>query len=106
MSNANLSDADLSAAIFDGADLTATVVTGAIGNSMITRMSAISVQFEANQGELAANQSELAAAQLQLINEFTLTEIVDLRPGSTMIEIIDGYASLCMTLEESTDQIK
>ncbi|MFT6236208.1 MAG: hypothetical protein ACJAU9_001296 [Lentimonas sp.] len=30
---------------------------------------------------------------------------MDLRPGSALIEVIDGYATLCMALEESTDLI-
>ena len=34
---------------------------------------------------------------------YTLNQIRDLRPGSTMIEVVDGYAQLGLTLQESYD---
>ena len=38
-----------------------------------------------------------------LNNVYTLNQIRDLRPGSTMIEVVDGYAQLGLTLQESYD---
>ena len=35
-----------------------------------------------------------------LNNVYTLNQIRDLRPGSTMIEVVDGYAQLGLTLQE------
>ena len=34
---------------------------------------------------------------------YTINQIRDLRPGSTMIEVVDGYAQLGLTLQESYD---
>ena len=36
-------------------------------------------------------------------NVYTSDQIRDLRPGSTMIEVVDGYAQLGLTLQESYD---
>ena len=38
-----------------------------------------------------------------LNNVYTLNQIRDLRPGSTMIEVADGYAQLGLTLQQSYD---
>jgi hypothetical protein len=45
----------------------------------------------------------LSTLNFLLNNVYTLNQIRDLRPGSTMIEVVDGYAQLGLTLQESYD---
>ncbi len=45
----------------------------------------------------------LSTLNVLLNSVYTLNQIRDLRPGSTMIEVVDGYAQLGLTLQESYD---
>jgi hypothetical protein len=45
----------------------------------------------------------LSTLNVLLNSVYTLNQIRDLRPGSTMIEVIDGYAQIGLTLQESYD---
>ena len=45
----------------------------------------------------------LSTLNVLLNNVYTINQIRDLRPGSTMIEVVDGYAQLGLTLQESYD---
>ncbi len=50
-----------------------------------------------------AIQSQLES---QLANEFTLDEIVDLRPGSSLIEVADGNVTLSLIVQASTTLVE
>jgi hypothetical protein len=48
-------------------------------------------------------QNEYNSVVAQRDAKLTLAEVADLRPGSTMIEVKDGYATLRIELQESSD---
>ena len=48
----------------------------------------------------------MSTAQLQLANEYTLGEIADLRPGSSIIAIDNGAATITLEIEESADLVE
>jgi hypothetical protein len=51
-----------------------------------------------------SNEADASSTLNVLLNNvYTLNQIRDLRPGSTMIEVVDGYAQLGLTLQESYD---
>ena len=51
-----------------------------------------------------SNGADASSTLNVLLNSvYTLSQIRDLRPGSTMIEVVDGYAQLGLTLQESYD---
>lgn len=128
LTNANLSGADLSYSYLNGADLTGADLTNAdltfamlenadlsganLTNANLTEVGLAGailagvIVDPAIQPLVDALNAQLAAAQAQLANEYTLSEIADLRPGSAMIEIIGGEAVITMKVEESTDLIE
>ena len=70
-----------------------------LGNFFGDETSIISNNFPNSLPEIQSSGSnDSSSATL-----YSLEEIKDLRPGSTMIEIHDGQATLTMELEESDD---
>ena len=63
-----------------------------IGNALISLLNVV--------------QAERDAAVAQLENEYTLTEIADLRPGSSMIAVTGESTTLSMKVEQSIDLIE
>ena len=82
LDNADLTDANLEGTNITNASMTTTILTGAFGNSLVDRINAQAVE---------------------IASKYWLSEIADLRPGSTMIEIIDGSALLSFRVQETTD---
>ena len=54
-------------------------------------------------GDPSNGADALSTLNVLLNSVYTLNQIRDLRPGSTMIEVVDGYAQLGLTLQESYD---
>jgi hypothetical protein len=55
------------------------------------------------QADLTTAQADLTTAQAELANSLTLSDIQDLRAGSTMIAVSDGSATVSLQMEESSD---
>ena len=95
LSGTDLSNADLGNADLTGASLSAdtnfsgAVLTGVTGSVLVNNINAL-------QSQLEETQAQLAAAQAQLAEEFTLDEIIDLRPGSSLIAVADGNVTLSL----------
>ena len=62
--------------------------------------------INALQSQLEETQAQLAAAQAQLAEEFTLDEIIDLRPGSSLIAVADGNVTLSLNVQSSTTLVE
>jgi len=85
---ADLTGADLSNAVLVGVNLTNANLTGADLTNVIWGTGSLGYVLSA-----------------QLASEYTLEEIADLRPGSSMIEIINGEALLNFKVQESDNLI-
>lgn len=103
---ADLSGADLTGANLDGTQVQGTIVVEATGDTLVDRVNSAETMLEATTLELVETQDQLADALAQTGTGYTLSEIADLRPGSTMIEVIDGQATIEMRLEQSGDLIE
>jgi hypothetical protein len=55
------------------------------------------------QADLTTAQADLTTAQDALANSLSLSDIQDLRAGSTMIAVSDGSATVSLQMEESSD---
>ena len=92
---ADLSGADLAGLDLSGLDFSGAYMAGAI----LTGAQLADIDYDSNTiGLVEAMASAMS-------NEHTLDEIADLRPGSSMIEIIDGSATLNFKVQESTNLI-
>ncbi|MEX0330392.1 MAG: pentapeptide repeat-containing protein [Puniceicoccaceae bacterium] len=112
---ADLSNADLSYAVLQRTDFTGADFYGASYNNanfnraILTNVSwtwgtpayLLSERLDSIRALLNQANERLDFYQEALANEYTLSEIADLRPGSTMIEVIDGQATIEMKLEQS-----
>ena len=59
--------------------------------------------WDASQTALATAEADLTTAQAALANSLTLSEVQDLRAGSTMIAVSGGSATVSLQMEESSD---
>ena len=91
LSGANLSGVDLSQAILSSADLTGADISGTW------------LDFQ-SQTDLI-EQTTISNLNAALSNEFTLPEISDLRPGSSMIAVSNGMAVINFQIDTSTNLV-
>ena len=59
--------------------------------------------WDASQTAQATAEADLTTAQAALANSLTLSEVQDLRAGSTMIAVSGGSATVSLQMEESSD---
>jgi uncharacterized protein YjbI with pentapeptide repeats len=93
---ADLTGADLTEAILSGTDLTDADFTDANLTDVTWGAGSLG-------SVLAAAQADLAAAEAELASKYSLDEIIDLRPGSVMIAVEGGSATMTLQLQTSTD---
>lgn len=128
LAGANLAGANLTNANLTGADLTGADLSGVTGNSLIDNLAAIIADkdqvisdLQANlatcqtdllardnqiallETEQAALEAQVGVLQVAVDSKYSLEEVADLRPGSTLFEIVDGSAVISFKLQESLD---
>ena len=103
LSGFNLSNADLSGANLSGADLKTTDLTGArLYNANLSGADVAGTWLDFNS---KSTQEEINALQSALSNAYTLAEISDLRPGSSMIAVSNGMATIGFAIDQSTNLV-
>jgi uncharacterized protein YjbI with pentapeptide repeats len=99
LTNADLSNADLSESDLTGSDLTGSILAGVHFSPAVAPVAA-----NLNAG-IAARDAQIAALQAELAGKYSLDEIADLRPGSVLIEVVNGQAELSMKVQVSTNMV-
>ena len=108
LTGAKLINADLSGTDLTGANLTGADLTGAdVAQTYLEFASKSEQEATATlNSQITALSETNATLQTELANRYTLAEIADLRPGSSMIAVSDGQATISLGIEESVDLVE
>jgi hypothetical protein len=100
--NDSVVSAGITQAVWDASQTALTTAQTAQATAE-TALTTAQADLTTAQADLTTAQADLTTAQDALENSLSLSDIQDLRAGSTMIAVSDGSATVSLQMEESSD---